>query len=345
MLLLGKHKIVKGLDFYWLTYFFVFIFSAVRFDVGYDYTMYYHLIEGDIKFLDDQLNRIAFLSRKLVILSHDIGFTQFFFIVSSFLIIFLFYKTIRKYSLDFSLSTFIFICFPVFFFQSLSVIRQYMAIAIVFYGYRYIKERKILPYFALVFLATMFHKSAFLALPIYFIYGNFFVNKKIILFLYILGFFSSNLLGFLVGQLSETYAIYINGRITGEGGNLILIFFQTMGFFLLPIIYSIKDRNDKEYNFYLLCFYIGLLIWTSLSKYGQAGLRGGLYFISFTILLIPHLKMKVKQYYFIRQSVFVICLAFFFLNLYIGSKHKIKDPNMPYQTFFNKKVNDLKPNE
>ncbi|WP_298878393.1 EpsG family protein [uncultured Polaribacter sp.] len=343
--LLGKIKIVNGIKIYGYTatFIIIFIFCALRFDVGYDYSMYYELIKGDVKFYNAQINRIEFLSRQLIIFSNFIGFYQFFFIVSSFVILYFFHRTIKENSFDKWLSIIIFISFPIFFFVSLSIVRQYMAVAILFYSYKYIKQRKFWYYLLVVLFCFFLHKSTILALPIYFLYGNF-INKKIIIVLYFLGFFSSEILAFLIRLTSERYSIYLD-LIAGEGGNLILIFFQILGLFLLPIVYNFRDKEDKDFNFYLLTYYVGLFLWASLSKFGHAGFRGGLYYMSFTILLIPHLKNKIKEYKFIRESIAIICFLFFFINLYIGSKHKIKDSNLPYQTFFLKTSKDFKPNE
>lgn len=342
---LGKIKIVEGIKIYGFTaaFILIFIFCAIRFDVGYDYSMYYELIEGNIKYFTAQINRIEYLPRQLVLFSSFIKFYQFFFIVTSFIITYFFYKSIKENSEDKWLSTLIFVCFPIFFFMSLSVIRQFIAIAIIFYSFKFIKRREFWKYLAVIICCFFIHNSSILALPIYFIYGNF-INKKIIVFIYLLGFFSSKTLAFLIELSSERYSIYLN-EIKGDGGSLILIFFQVLGLFLLPLVYNFRDKEDKDFNFYLLTYYIGLFIWASLSKFGHAGIRGGLYYMTFTILLIPHLKNKIKEYKIVRNSIAIICFLFFFINLYIGSKHKVKDANLPYQTYFFKSTKDFKPNE
>ena len=342
---LGKIKIVEGIKIYGFTaaFILIFIFCAIRFDVGYDYSMYYELIEGNIKYFTAQINRIEYLPRQLVLFSSFIKFYQFFFIVTSFIITYFFYKSIKENSEDKWLSTLIFVCFPIFFFMSLSVIRQFIAIAIIFYSFKFIKRREFWKYLAVILCCFFIHNSSILALPIYFIYGNF-INKKIIVFIYLLGFFSSKTLAFLIELSSERYSIYLN-EIKGDGGSLILIFFQVLGLFLLPLVYNFRDKEDKDFNFYLLTYYIGLFIWASLSKFGHAGIRGGLYYMTFTILLIPHLKNKIKEYKIVRNSIAIICFLFFFTNLYIGSKHKVKDANLPYQTYFFKSTKDFKPNE
>lgn len=342
-----KIKLIKGFSFDGVAaaFFIIFIISAFRFDVGYDYSMYYHLIVGDIKFIDNQLNRLELLSRALIDFSHYITFIQLFFIVSSLLIVYAFYSTIKKYSIDPILSTLVFISFPIYLFQSFSIVRQYIAVAIIFYSYRFIKTRKLGIYLLFVFFAFLFHKSALIAIPLYYLFSVHGYFKTIIFALYLLSFFSSDIIAYSIALFTDQYDLYIKGGAYGKGGDLLLIFFQVTGFFLLPIVYVLKVKNEKDLKFYLMCFYIGLFIWSSLSKFGHAGIRGSLYFMSFFILLIPYLKTKIKQYYFIRYSLFVICFFIFIFNLYIKSNHEIKDPNMPYQFYFNKSVIDLKPNE
>ena len=342
---LGKIKITKGIKIYGYTatFFLIFIFCAIRFDVGYDYSMYYGLIGGNIKYYTAQINRIEYLPRQLLLFSSYIKFYQFFFIATSFIITYFFYKSIKENSEDKWLSTLIFVCFPIFFFMSLSVIRQFIAIAIIFYSFKFLKRREFWKYLAIIICCFFIHNSSILALPIYFIYGNF-INKKIIVFIYLLSFFSSKTLAFLIELSSERYSIYLN-KIEGDGGSLILIFFQVLGLFLLPLVYNFRDKDDKDFNFYLLTYYIGLFIWASLSKFGHAGIRGGLYYMTFTILLIPHLKNKIKEYKIVRNSIAIISFIFFFINLYIGSRHKVKDANLPYQTYFFKSTKDFKPNE
>ena len=342
---LGKIKVVKGIKIYGFTtaFILIFIFCALRFDVGYDYSMYYELIGSNIKYYNAQIERIEYLSRQIILFSNYINFFQFFFILTSFIITYFFYKTIKENSLDKWLSTLIFVCFPIFFFLSLSVVRQFMVVAIAFYCFKFIKKRKFWSYLIIILLSAFIHKSSILALPIYFLYGNF-INKKWIVLIYVLGFFSSEILAFFIKLTSERYSIYLD-KIAGEGGDLILIFFQILGLFLLPLVFNFRDKEDKDFNFYLLTYFVGLFIWASLSKFGHAGIRGGLYYMSFTILLIPHLKNKIKEYKIIRDSIAVICFLFFFVNLYIGSKHKIKDANLPYQTYFFKSTNDFKSNE
>ena len=63
---------------------------------------------------------------------------------------------------------FIFVAFN-FFGNTLSYLRQSLAIAIFLFAIRYIKEKRIVPYMLLVLLAASFHNSLLLVIPIYFL--------------------------------------------------------------------------------------------------------------------------------------------------------------------------------
>lgn len=62
---------------------------------------------------------------------------------------------------------------------SLGVYRQYMAISILTFSYQYIEQRKIIPSFALFALAFLFHRTAVVFIPVYFLYG-FKLNIKMV---------------------------------------------------------------------------------------------------------------------------------------------------------------------
>lgn len=329
-LLLGKSKQVKGFDFNFLAYLLIFLLSAIRFDVGWDYEKYHRLIEKNIKFYDSQFERFEFFNRVLINISQYLDFTQLYFIITSFIIIFSFYKVFKKYSTDFTISTLLFLSLPIFFFNSLSIIRQFVAVSIIFYGFTFIRNRNFYKFLFTVFVASMFHKSAVIGIVLYFLY-----NRKghayFFLVIYIFGFFSSELIYWLVENLLPQYLKYLDKSI-GEGGDKVLLLFQIIGFFILFLINKLK-LNTKDNSFYFLAFYIGLFIWSSLAKYGHAGFRGSLYFTVFLLLLLPNILVEIKQRRFVKQLTYIVCLIFFSLTLMLGKLNPKKDPNIPYRTF------------
>ena len=72
---------------------------------------------------------------------------------------------IRDYSTDYSMSLVLFI--SAFFMLGFYYIRQLMAVAIVFYAYRYTQGHNFLKYLILVLMASLFHTSALVMIPGY----------------------------------------------------------------------------------------------------------------------------------------------------------------------------------
>ena len=322
-----------------IAFFILFLFSALRFDVGWDYVSYFDLIERNTKFYQDQINRLEPINQMLILISQSISFTQFYFIITSFLVCILFYKVFKQHSSNFTISTILFISLPIFYFNSFSIIRQFVALSIVFYGYRYIKSQNIIKFFIVIIIAILFHRSAFVAIPLYFLF-----NKKIhfyfFLVIYVLGFVSSDLLYWIVEHSIPQYLKFLDKAI-GQGGDKVLLLFQVLGFSLLFFINKLK-MNKKENDFFFIVFFIGLFIWSSLAKYGHAGFRGSLYFMVYVLLLIPNILSEIKQRKLLKGLVYIISFLFFIFTLYLGKRNLKKDPNIPYQTFFFKDKSDLK---
>lgn len=328
----------KNLFFGKIAFLMLFLMSALRFDVGWDYESYYNLIEKNMKFYEAQLDRLEPLNQLLIKISQYFEFTQFYFIITSLIICFYFYATFRSYSSNFAVSTLLFLSLPIFFFSSLAIIRQFTALAIVFYSFKYIEFRQILKFSLFLIIATLFHKSAIIAFPLYYLFRwkpHFYFFPII----YVFGFFSSDLLYLMVENVLPQYLKYLDKSI-GQGGDKVLILFQILGLFLLFFINRLKRQQTRN-NFYFLSFFVGLFVWSSLAKYGHAGFRGGLYYIVFFLLLVPNIIIEIKQKKLLVEVTYTICFFFFLLTLYLGKMNPKKDPNIPYRTFLFKDKFDL----
>ncbi len=330
LLQLGKWNTVKGINFYKVTYILIFLFCAIRFDVGYDFMHYYDVLTKNMKFYEASFNRLEYLNQKIIIFSQFIGFPQIYYIVTSYIIVFFTYKAIKINSNNFVISTLVFISFPIFFFNSLSIIRQYVAVAIIFYAFQFIKQRKLIKFLLAIGIAFLFHKSAIIGVLLYWLYGLNFKNIYLYI-LFILSFFSSELIFLLVKEILPHYAMYLERKI-GIGGDKILLIFQMIAFLLLFLIN--KNRDDKDYNFYIFTFFVGIFIWSSLAPYGHAGYRGAMYFIVFFILLLPKIINLFKQRKILEQITYLVCSFFFIVTLWLGTKNPKKDPNIPYRIYF-----------
>ncbi|MGB5244148.1 MAG: EpsG family protein [Lutimonas sp.] len=326
----GSRKEYRKLRLNLTAYFVIFLFSALRFDVGYDYIFYYQLLTKQMKFYEDQFNRLEYLNQQLISICQAVDSPQLFFILTSFIITYLTYRTITRHSNNIMLSTLIFLSLPIYFLNSLSIIRQYVAVSIIFYAYTFIKERQLPKFLLAVLLASLFHKSAIFAVILYWLY-NLKLTTLHYIILFILGLVSSGLSYHMVEMFAPQYLTYLDRKV-GVGGNTILLLFQITGFAMLFMIPKLKDKSS---DFFLLTsYYTGLLIWSSLSEYGHAGIRGGLYFMVFFIIFAPEVLSKFTQRTVLKLGAYILALVMFIITLWIGTKNENKDPNLPYRVFF-----------
>ena len=101
---------------------------------------------------------------------------QGFILITSFLMIVSFIYFYYKYSYSLFLSIYLHITIGLFT-MSMSGIRQTFSICILLFAFNYIIKRNILRFLLLVIIATTFHKSAIIFLPIYLL-KNVKINKK-----------------------------------------------------------------------------------------------------------------------------------------------------------------------
>lgn len=152
------------------------IIPAVRFNVGIDnsnYLMHYQEITSlkDIyNYYEPGFGMLNFLCYK--IFDNYIAVT----FLSSMITGALFWKTFYRDSYNLPLCILTAISINLYF-MSFTVIRQFIAIAIVSQSIPFIKNRKFLPFLIVVLLATSFHYTAFVFSIVYFIYSD---NNKLL---------------------------------------------------------------------------------------------------------------------------------------------------------------------
>ncbi len=144
--------------------------SAFRFEVGTDFTEVYWVgYLGVVEHPEDPL-----IARNYVPICQFLNLFSrspvLFFILSSCLIIFAAFWYIRQTSEKITLPVLLFFIAGLFF-DSLNVVRQYMAIAVWLFAYPSMRNRKPVPYLLISTVAILLHPSAFVLLPLYVLYG------------------------------------------------------------------------------------------------------------------------------------------------------------------------------
>lgn len=114
-------------------------------------------------------------------------------VISTIIDLFLLYKVLERYSVNHLLSLMVFFIIGSTALE-FNVLRNAKAIFIFLYALRYIEERKIWKYFALISIACLFHTSAIIYFPLYFVLHkkwpqwvlwSFYIGGALIMFLHI----------------------------------------------------------------------------------------------------------------------------------------------------------------
>lgn len=250
------------------------------------------------------------------------------FFVSSLIILVLTLNTIRKYSIDYPMSIFIYLTFGfyTFFFN---VLRQGISIAICFFGIRFLLDKKFLKYFIIIFIASLFHVSAWIMIPFYF-----FVHWRLKLEYKLLIVFLASLAvsGIAVSYLAQSNQRYQNygEQADNAGGYLLILFYSMIG--LVLYFFGKKIRLSNEfYNILEQIFLCGLLFVFPIIFLGTdpAGPQRILYnFSIYLVFLIPILinyRFNLIEYKLLFSVLAVIYFTLITQRLYGINPYIIND--------------------
>jgi hypothetical protein len=187
--------------------------------------------------------------------------------------------------------------------------RQVIATAmVVLIGYKYIKERRLLPFLLLTLVAFTIHKSALIFLPFYFI-----ANKKItktymltMIILFIILFISKEYFSTML-KIFGGYEIYgINKEAGTNTFTMIFLLLTSVAFWRYKKIISKSPQAIHFYNALLLA-----LIFIPLTFVNPSAMRIVQYFSIFIILLIPEIiySFRARERILIYYSMSSILIA------------------------------------
>lgn len=301
---LGKYKNFKnGLL---LSVLVIFIFLALRFELGNDYNNYretYNQISlyGIVK-KDDHLE-IGW--KYLNIFFSYFGFDFFSFIIFLSLINNIFLYKIIKYNVDkryYWLSIFIYTCTPSLMLIHLSAIRQLSAIFLMLIAIFFLFKEGYLKYILfllLTYLAYTIHNSGFFIIIFIIIYKliNLFNTKRLFIFtvIYIFLFVFTDIITQYINKITETYfekyTIYLEngGKELGSG-----LGFSLNLILLLILITSYDKIQEKKEKFIILSSIFSILVSFISMKLSMFS-RLNLYLLPFMIVSYPLVINKVNN--------------------------------------------------
>ena len=348
LLLLPRDKKWAGILFFCILW----LLSACRYNIGYDYPNYEMIIESTSD--DNSFTRLEWTSQLLMELARYFNFTQLYFIITSFLIMAPVAYVFSKESEDYSLSALLFYSLPVFFLGSLSCIRQGVACSFIILMIYFLGKRRNIAALISWLIACQFHISAYICAAMFLIYINVWSLK-----LCITAWCSSLALGILARPLlSQLISIIPAGNnpillklqnfvlnpnylaLRGYKGTQILF---NLIFFCMIFFYKKLENFEPKYKNYFHIMVMGIVVLNLGSPFGVTGGRLSIYFFSTLFFLLPIILRCCGQFSrILRVLLIIFCLfllayTILYFSYYLHLKGVIdRDSYLPYKTFFAK---------
>jgi hypothetical protein len=328
------------LFFLWLT---LFVFSAIRYGMSYDYPMYVSTILSDYTHKEQ-------IPALLELLAHYSDFPQLFFILSSFYICTFWVLSIKEMTRADSLAIFLYVGLPIYFIADLSTVRQGMSISTILYlitilskEYQYKKpiKNKKFKIILLLLVAFLCHSAA--AICTCFLLPLDKLKKQtlwvILLITSVLGgiiapillhFILSNIGGYLALKMEEYMTTEMEGHTLTRALYYIITIFSLLNYDRL-----VKKNPRNKFFIPLLsigCCFVGLF-WIN----AHMGARMCAFYSVPIVFVLIDLVSIYKVYRWIVKSV---CVAFFLLSIYICDKTVRMDSEntrnifIPFTTMF-----------
>ncbi|UQD56124.1 EpsG family protein [Flavobacterium sp. K5-23] len=325
-----------------IIYLTLFIFCALRYDVGWDYMSYISDLESGYEEILD--SRYELFSKGIFLIGSYLNFYPIVFIIFAYLTLKIVYDSINLYSINPLLSWVVYYSMPLFFFSALSTIRQSLATVIVFYSYRFVKEKKYVYFLLTILIGSLFHVSAvigILILPLV----MFPISKTKNIILFILSFFISTIIyNYLINlnagisSLTRLQSYILNDENVKP--NKIIYLYYAIGVFNLLFFDKLISYNNRNKDFITL-FNFGLIMLNLLSFEPISSLRISAFFMLYIIYLIPYYVkfFTAKDHLIVQFSITggFLALSFFYIYLYVNSYNEFvlaKVSFLPYKFWF-----------
>lgn len=313
-----------------------FLFSACRYNVGWDYLNYVKIIRQGINLEDD---RFELIPRYIFYIANKWNFYPFAFISLTIIQMFFLAKSIKQNSSDPALSWLIYVLFPLFFLNDLSTIRQGVAASIVFFSYNYAKNRKIIKFILTISFASLFHKSAlygFIIFPL--LLKQLPISLNWILF--ITSFFLGETVKYVIQNidlsfLSDKINIYFKAELFSSAKTSTLNYVYALFNVFILLNYKRLSNINKNNAFFIQLANWGMITFNVLTFEPVSSIRLSVLFFLFWLPLIPSLSKIYSKTIILIPFIF---LHFIYLWIYINSyNNRIleKVSFIPYDVWWN----------
>lgn len=330
-----KLRFTQKIIYYFLILILPTIVAGFR-TIGADYHLYrglyYYLntFEKAINYKEPLFGLISFLSY-IIFQGEPWGM----FLITSFLTLLFILKGAERLKNFVSIPMVLFIYYMFYYIEGFNILRQFLAMSIIFYGFKDIIDRKFFHYLILVMMATLIHNTAIITVIFYFIPTKLSNDK---MFGYILFFGIVIMLPILFEPLVNIsqyipilrdYTSTYKYSIKNFDFNLIKLIGETFTFLVPAIIFGNRIKNkDNRFSFLInlsfLAFSMRILFFYFLYAW-----RLNYYFVMGQMLLVPFV---INTYSSVKDkkkltAFFIIMYGLFFIYYYVVVK---MGPGLPY---------------
>jgi hypothetical protein len=317
------------------------VVGGLRYSVGTDWAQYANTF-ADINSIADIFKaREEKLFAVFMYISKKIINSYSFFILTFFSVAFyLKYIVFKRYSTDIFLSLIIYF-FTLFLIYDLNGVRQGMALAFVFLSIPLILNKKLFLFSLIILIGCLFHISAIIFLPFYWMSRLKISRKSMILIIVISLIVSIPIRAliennayvqlFLAMDSFSHYSFYVTDDIAARDVSIlsVAVFQRLFIFGLFVINYDKIEASDELKSLLLNGYFVSILLFVFLSFSADLAARSSFYYKSLEILMIPLIvTCQAKLTY--RMLLFAI----FVLFAAVGAYRILEIPNgglIPYQ--------------
>lgn len=290
-------------------------------------------VEPDYRSYLDIFNKVSF-SNLFSVNSVEIGYNYYNYIVKEFLLlpfqfvvftvafitIWLKFKFLKNNSPRYLISFLLYYCSLLFLYDFIAI-RQALAMSIFMISIPFIIERRFLKYLLCIFIASLFHISAVILFPLYFIINkkinNYFALFVLIGCLYlnineitfpIISFFSDL---FSISSVSNKLEIY---SLETEYS---FISIRLLIFSFIFLIFKFFNNKNEKFSLYFNIFLIGIVTSTILNEVPQFSYRIKAYFVWADIILwVLLVENFCKKHFGLKIIIYIILVLVYSITLY-----------------------------
>lgn len=309
----------------------LFLFAGLRGGLGTDFVNYSKWYNSTINDNNLEIGYVGIMN-VFAYFNLSIYHIQFIFFAVTLLIINL---VLKKYTINLKYAWFFYLIFPYFFLYSFVLMRQYLAIAIVFWSFQFLLKNKLWQYTIAIIIGSLFHYSCLLAgllvLALFYI-SKIVTRKQILFFLAIsLPFAFINLVQFFGYFFEDTkYEGYFLAKnmIPVNYFKLVILNIEA-----LIILYFYDELIKlKPLNKYFIVIAIFAFILANIFASVNHLFRFSLYFKFFELIVLVEIAYLNRKRIFVISLIALYGLSLFFNGLWFDYKMPEKHKKLaPYK--------------